>query len=139
MTKPIGSETDTEEGEEEGLMPADPAKLSTKIMQEIAERVPASKVAEVIQQLLEATFETKGGELKPDFRAREAGIKYWLSYMVGEPIKRVHTVLEKRKTAADPMADLQGSKAAMQALARLLASTPEGREALNEELGTIET
>jgi len=138
MSNQIGSETDTDREEIERVIPSDPALLSMKVMMAIAEKVSPDQVADCIRDMLLASYVAKGEE-KPDWRAREAAVKYYLAYFIGQPVQRQHIVNERRSAPTDPMADLQGSKAAMQALVRMLASSPEGREALNEELGTIDT
>lgn len=59
-----------------------------RVLSHLAAAIPAATIIDGINKLLEATFVTKSGKKHPDFRAREAGLKLWLNYLVGLPIQR---------------------------------------------------
>lgn len=109
---------------------ADQNALSERALAMIVKRVPAQRVALRIEQMISA----KTPQGNPDWRAIEMGVKLWLSYIIGDPIKRTQ-VFKVTRTEAPPMEQLAESPAGLEALARLLAKVPGGREAFQAAAG----
>ena len=136
-------EPDTEELEK---LARNPSALGPKTIELLAEQIPPSRVITMLEEMMEATMSTtaaakvakeKGESAPPDWRAREAAAKLYFAYVVGMPVQRQHLVKETITPPSDPSKDISGSPAAMAALARLLAQTPEGRAVMQQELATI--
>lgn len=123
-----------------------PALLGPKAIERLAREVPIEKVIATIKDMMEANMTAgnaaaklvaAGMEPPPDWRAREAALKLWLSYVVGMPIQRQHIVHDKPRRS-NPEEDFENSPAAQAAALRYLRSTPEGREMLAQEAKTIQ-
>ena len=123
----------------------EPALLGPDAIRLIAAEVAPSEIAKTIKEMMGACLVSgslvkkaleEGLDAPPDWRAREAGVKLWLSYVVGMPVQRQHIVQERRQSA--PIEDLLGSPAAREALAKAFAGSPEGRAAMQEALGAID-
>lgn len=102
----------------------DQAALSERSLALMVKRVPAQRIALRIEQMVDA----KTPQGNPDWRARENGVKLWLSYIIGEPLKRTQ-VVKVTRTDAPPLDQLASTPAGMEALARMLAAVRGGREA----------
>ena len=63
--------------------------LTPKVLAILAEKVPVEEIGDKIRALLDA--KTKDGT-RSDFRAVEAGLNIWLSYVVGLPVQRTENV-----------------------------------------------
>lgn len=102
--------------------------IGTGLMLQLAKEVPLDEVAKAIKEMMGATTNQRVGahnyEEVPDWRAREAAVKLYLSYMLGMPVQRVQT--ETRVIENDE-----------QTLARILES-PAVRDALRRELAVPE-
>lgn len=69
-----------------------PGAVSQELAAALAQFVPADLIAERIRQLIDATIVNRAGDVVPDIRANEAGLKLALAYKVGTPISRIETV-----------------------------------------------
>lgn len=123
-----------------------PSALGPKAVEELARRIPIDRVITLLENMMGAVMVSnsigkamreRGEAPPPDWRAREAAVKIYLSYVVGMPVQRQHLVKETLTTPTDPTQDLAASPAARAALARMLAASPEGRAAMETELKTI--
>ena len=94
--------------------------IGPEMLTRLAAKVSPEDIAELIRTMITAEHETKGGDMYPDWRAREAGAKLWMSYMIGMPIQRQVIVN-------------QASESGVQTLERLLES-PASRRALQQVL-----
>lgn len=68
------------------------AHITSRLLEQLAEKFPPETVVSYIQKLLTATHVTAGGKVIDDNRAIEAGVKLLLSYQVGLPIQRQEIV-----------------------------------------------
>jgi len=66
---------------------SDPRQISKEVVMAIARRIEPGVIAEKIEELMNMTRPTKHGPAC-DVRAMEAGIKLYLSYVVGLPVQR---------------------------------------------------
>lgn len=99
-------------------------------MDALSKRVTPDRIAQAIMEALEANYITKNGEL-PDHRTRIEAAKLYLNYSVGLPVQRVVTqTIGEREPDADVLARILGSAAAREGLAKLLASSEDGRRLL---------
>lgn len=69
-----------------------PGAVSQELAAALAKFVPGDLIAERIRRLIDATVVTKCGDVVPDIRANEAGLKLALAYKIGTPISRIETV-----------------------------------------------
>lgn len=115
---------------------ASPGEINRSVVRIMAEKIPADKVAGMVLEMLEATRITKAGEV-PDWRAREAAMKIYYSYIEGLPIQRqeIHQTVTN-KSDEESMRVLQ-SPAMMRAMLAMMSKTPEGREVIGEVVEKI--
>lgn len=73
------------------LSVANAAAITAKVVECIASRIPPERIAKAIDKLLDAKRMTKFGP-EEDPRAMEAGVKLYLSYIVGMPTQRIEQV-----------------------------------------------
>lgn len=111
------------------LIPSDSPQLSTRTIVALVNKVPVDRIITVIESMLDA--ETPQGN--PDWRARESGVKLWLSYVVGLPVQRQEIIQHKIVSKPDA-GKLLATPSALEALARSLAQQPEGKRKLLEAL-----
>jgi hypothetical protein len=71
---------------------ADPGSISAELAVALAKYVPSDLIGQRIKELVNATMVNKAGNIVPDIRAREAGLKLALNYKVGTPIARAETI-----------------------------------------------
>lgn len=109
-----------------GLAHINIATLTPKIMAAIAERVMPERIGDAILELLDANMAND----KPDWRAREAGIKLYLSYMVGMPTQRIEETVTRVNVSLDPEKMLS-NPATLEAIARKLRGTEAGTRLLD--------
>ena len=62
--------------------------VSQHLIETLAARFTPERIVGYIEDLLNATHVTKGGNLIPDNRARESAVKLLLAYVVGLPVQR---------------------------------------------------
>lgn len=124
MNEPLTEVVDTA-GRQRELAAA--GKTSIDIMVAL---IGDEKAACVVQDLMDA--ETPQG--RPDYRARAEGAKLYYAYREGKPIER-QQIVKVTRTEAPPMEQLAESPAGLEALARLLAKVPGGREAFQAAAG----
>lgn len=113
-------------GDSLGLAHVNAATLTPKIMSAIADRVTPETIGEAILELLNAVMAND----KPDWRAREAGIKLYLNYMVGMPTQRQEITETRVNVSMDPE-KLLGNPATLEAIARKLRGTEAGDQLLS--------
>ncbi len=95
--------------------------VSKHLLERLAAEVPADTILDGIRKLLAATFVTKSGKEHPDYRAREAGLKLWLNYLVGLPVQRqVIANVPPPKSREESWHEIERSPAARAALRRVL-------------------
>lgn len=82
---------DSKRGRGEKLSLQDPREINREIVFALARKVPASRIADKIDELIEMKRQTKDGVVT-DVRAMEAGIKLYLAYVVGMPTQRQEIV-----------------------------------------------
>jgi hypothetical protein len=110
---------------EAAAIPISPSLLGPEAIRKIAEAVSPQEIANAIKammvtgSLMKAAKEA-GFEAPPDWRAREAGIKLWCSYVIGMPVQRQHIVKEDIRRE-QPLEELLRSPAARAALREALA------------------
>lgn len=91
--------------------------VSPRLVMRIAEKIPFDDIITGIKEMLGALLSND----KPDWRAREIGIKLWLSYVIGLPVQRQH-VIQERITTAPTVDTLLQNPATLDALERMLAA-----------------
>jgi hypothetical protein len=82
---------ESKRGRGEKLSLQDPREINREIVFALARKVPASRIADKIDELIEMKRQTKDGVVT-DVRAMEAGIKLYLAYVVGMPTQRQEIV-----------------------------------------------
>lgn len=94
--------------------------ISPLLLGKLAELVPPELIAEKISEMLDAEMKNARGEFYPDWRAREAGIKLYLSYQLGMPVQRQIVVNETRESTGQTLERLLASPASRRALQSVL-------------------
>jgi hypothetical protein len=102
--------------------------IGPEMLTRLAAKVSPEDIAELIRTMITAEHETKSGALYPDWRAREAGAKLWMSYMIGMPVQRQIVVNETRESTGQTLERLLASPASRRAL----------QSVLDEEQGAVE-
>ena len=74
--------------------------------------IPPQRILEVLEGLLSATITTKSGA-QPDFRAREAGLKLFISCMAAFPVERQVTDSPQPVEDKDVWKEIRSSPAAL--------------------------
>lgn len=106
--------------------------LTPKVLAILAEKVPVEEIGDKIRALLDA--KTKDGT-RSDFRAVEAGLKIWLSYVVGLPVQRTENV--NVNLDADAGAGLRERLAKSPALRSALRKALEDSEGETVEVESV--
>ncbi len=94
--------------------------IGPALLGKLAELVPPAVIAAKIHEMLDAEIKNARGEFYPDWRAREAGIKLYLSYQLGMPVQRQIVVNEQRETTSQTLERLLASPASRRALQAVL-------------------
>lgn len=94
--------------------------IGPALLGKLAELVPPAVIAEKIMEMLDAEMKNARGEYYPDWRAREAGIKLYLSYQLGMPVQRQIVVNEQRENTSQTLERLLASPASRRALQAVL-------------------
>lgn len=102
-----------------------------KLRNALTEIEPEKLIAQGIKDLCLA--EMRDGH--PDYRARKDGIQMLRDTYIGTPVQYQHTLIETR---GPDSARVLEDRDTMAALAKAMASTPEGRAALQAEADTID-
>lgn len=102
--------------------------LSAKAIEQLITEVPVSEVMQVVKDLLTATC--PGEKAYPDWRARENGVKLWMSYVVGLPTQRIEETQTRVNVTLDPEKMLS-NPATLEAIARKLRGTEAGTRLLD--------
>lgn len=89
--KGVAELRESKRGRGEKLSLQDPREINREIVFALARKVPASRIADKIDELIEMKRQTKDGVVT-DVRAMEAGIKLYLAYVVGMPTQRQEIV-----------------------------------------------
>jgi hypothetical protein len=99
--------------------------IGTGLILQLAKEVPPEQIAVAIKEMLGATTNQRTGahdyEEVPDWRAREAAVKLYLSYMLGMPVQRTEVKTQVIESEEQTLARLLGSPAVREALRRELA------------------
>ena len=109
----------------EALKLPDNPVLSQRTIAQLINAVPLETITATISAMLEACTPQE----YPDWRARESGVKLWLSYVIGLPVQRQEIVTHKVSSVADPAA-LLANPATVEAIARQLKGTEAGDKLL---------
>lgn len=91
-----------------------PQAINKEVVLAIARKISPERIANKINELLDMTRTLKDGSEIPDVRAREAGVKLALAYMVGLPTQRQEII--SVSVDADSSAGLKDRLAASPAL-----------------------
>ena len=94
---------------------SDPSCISAKLSSVLAEKFQPEVIAAKIEELMNAEVVTKGGNVRPDTRTREAAVKLCLDYTVGRPTKRVQTVTVNVDTSTEDAQELLANSPALRA------------------------
>lgn len=103
--------------------------LGASLLATLAKEVGHDVIIATLKDMLTANTVTKAGKKAPDWRAREAGVKMYLAYMVGMPVQRSVTIERKEESEGETMTRLLESPAAREALKRAMAQDGEVLEA----------
>lgn len=117
---------------EENTNPLDTVRakgVSLANIERLATELPFEQVISCIREMFGALLSND----KPDWRARETGVKLWLSYVIGLPVQRQEIITHK-VTSAPTTAQLLKNPATREALVRQIAGDPESRKALLDML-----
>ena len=79
-----------------------PGNVTAGLMQHLAERFTPELIADKIAELLHATHVTSGNRTIADNRAREAGLKLLLGYLIGLPVQR-QEIFTRHTTTLDEL------------------------------------
>ncbi|MDR1190654.1 MAG: hypothetical protein LBK60_03180 [Verrucomicrobiales bacterium] len=101
-----------------------PANVTPALVRHLAEHFTVERIRGKIDELLEATHVTQGGRVIPDNRAREAGLKLLLAYLIGLPVQRQEILTGTVEPLETLERRLRNSPALRQTLTRMLAETP---------------
>lgn len=101
-----------------------PTNITPALIGYLTHKFPPSLIAEKIGELMEAIHITKGGDPIPDNRAREAGLKLLISYLVGLPVQRQEIVQLNFDSLEELQKRAQQSPTIQAAVARVLAPIP---------------
>lgn len=118
---------ESKRGRGEKLSLQDPREINREIVFALARKVPADKIADKIDELIEMKRQTKAG-LVTDVRAMEAGIKLYLAYVVGMPTQRQEIVsVSLDADSSIGLAErLQKSPALLKSLKEIIAKVEDG-------------
>ena len=98
----------------------DSRDIGPALLGKLADLVPPEVIAAKIMEMLDAEIENARGQTYPDWRAREAGIKLYLSYQLGMPVQRQIVVNETRESTGQTLERLLASPASRRALQSVL-------------------
>jgi hypothetical protein len=101
-------------------------EIGPTLLTRLAEVLPPEEIAERIRDMLNATYETKNGDVKTDWRAVEAAIKLYLAYQLGMPVQRQVIVQQAPEAGSATMDRLMSSPAAVKVLEQMLAKARSG-------------
>ena len=99
--------------------------LGPALLLQLVLEVPPEEIVEALKGMVNATMTTKDGRKVPDYRAREAGVKLYLTYVVGMPVQRVISTPTILESDDRTMSRLMASPAAREAMKRALATEVE--------------
>ncbi len=114
-----------------------PGDIGPQMLQQLAALLPPALIAEKIQGMLNATYES-GGKVKTDWRAVEAGVKLWMSYQIGMPVQRQVILQQKSESGEETLERLLASPASRKMLGQLLESAPKKQGKAARESPTAE-
>ena len=97
-----------------------PGNVTAGLMQHLAERFTPELIADKIAELLHATHVTSGNRTIADNRAREAGLKLLLGYLIGLPVQRQEIITRHTSTLEELQAKVKNSPEMRRAIAELL-------------------
>lgn len=97
-----------------------PTDISAGLMQHLAERFTPELIGDKIAELLHATHVTSGNRTIADNRAREAGLKLLLGYVIGLPVERREVITRHATTLEEVKGMAKASPQLRKALAELM-------------------
>lgn len=100
-----------------------PGNVTPALINHLAEKFSPEFIAGKIEELLNATHLTKGGQAISDNRAREAGLKLLMSYLIGLPVQRQEILQLNFDSLEELQKRAQQSPTIQAAVARVLAPT----------------
>ena len=127
-------------------IPRNPSALGPQAIEQLARSIPVERIIGTIEEMIGAVLvtgsiakklEAGGYEAPPDWRAREAGVKLWLSYVIGNPLVR-QQIQRQDVPATNPQEELAGSPAAFDFFMRMINGDPERRKQLKAALDVID-
>lgn len=66
--------------------------FGTQLVETLKEAFSPDDIVQCMEEMLNAEIETKGGNIRPDYRTRERAVALWLAYTVGTPVQRQEQV-----------------------------------------------
>jgi hypothetical protein len=72
--------------------PSDLRSAGSETMEELFRRIPPSRLVDKLERLLDATTQTKSGNLIADSRTQLAAAQTLVAYYVGRPVERQEVV-----------------------------------------------
>jgi hypothetical protein len=99
--------------------------LGPALLLKLVLEVSPEEIVEALKGMVNATMTTKDGRTVPDYRAREAGVKLYLIYVVGMPVQRVMSTPQRLESEDQTMSRLMASPAAREAMKQALATEVE--------------
>ncbi len=103
-----------------------PSHVTPALISHLAGRFSPEFIAGKIDELLNATHVTKGGKRIADNRAREAGLKLLMAYLIGLPVQRQEIVQVNFDSLEELQRRAQQSPALRAAVAKILEPLPGG-------------
>lgn len=98
--------------------------VTPNLIAHLAGRFSPEFIAGKIEELMGATHVTAGGKLIPDNRAREAGLRLLMAYLIGLPVQRQEIVQLNFDSLEELQRRAQQSPALRSAVAKILEPTP---------------
>ena len=100
-----------------------PGNVTPALVAHLASRFSPEFIAGKVEELLNATHVTQGGREIADNRAREAGLKLLMAYLVGLPVQRQEIVQVSFDSLEELQKRAQQSPALRSAVAKILGSS----------------
>jgi hypothetical protein len=101
-----------------------PSHVTPALISHLAGRFSPEFIAGKIDELLNATHVTKGGQVIADNRAREAGLRLLMAYLIGPPVQRQEIVQVNFDSLEELQRRAQQSPALRAAVAKILEPLP---------------
>jgi len=114
---------------------AKPEELNKALTATLAKRFPPSVIADKLHEMLSATIESQGGQIRDDTRTQLAAVVTILNYTVGTPVQRQEVVSVNVDTSIEELQSQVDMSPALKArLAKMAGATlPDVVEVETEE------